>query len=236
MVSVHPPLLRGAIVQLVEDLGIVLPNIVAFQYNPAKITRNLKPWNPFDVDATKRAATATQAAPFDPEETYQFTLEFDATDDIDLGTGSPVANPVAIATGVAARLAALQKLVMPTQGMFGDLIGAASALAGKGNPAMTEVRKVPLSLFILGTGIILPVRVQALTIDMVEFNTFLYPHMATAQIELRVLTPEAFKCKGSVASDLAVAAYQFTRLQEDALAILNIASVATDAVGTIVGL
>ena len=33
------PVMRGAIVQLIEELGIVLPNIIPFQYNPQKVTR-----------------------------------------------------------------------------------------------------------------------------------------------------------------------------------------------------
>ena len=223
MVDIKPPLMRGAIVQLIEDLGFVAPNIVTFQYNPEKVTRSFKPWNPFDADATKRVATATQAAPFDPEESYQFKLEFDATNDIEIG------NPIAMGTGIAARIAAIQKLVMPSQGMIGDLVGAAKALAGKGNPAMTEVRKVPLCLFVLGPGTILPVRITSISIEIQEFNAMLYPLMAEVTLDLRVLTPEAFKCRNSVAGEFAKSAYQFTRLQEDALAILNIANSVADA-------
>src|SRR5687767_11564955 len=136
-----PPVMRGAIVQLVEELGIVVPNIIPFQYNPAKITRNLKPWNPFDVDQSKRASPAPAAAPFDPEETYQFVLELDATDDLEDG------NPIAEQTGIASRIAAIQKLVMPTKGLFGDLVGAARALAGKGIDKQAERSKLAVALF-----------------------------------------------------------------------------------------
>lgn len=223
MVDFAPPLIRGAIVQLIQDMGFVLPNIVSFQYNPEKVTRAFKPWNPFDADATKRTATATQAAPFDPEETYQFTLEFDATNDIELY------NPIAMATGVASRIAAVQKLVMPTAGLIGDLVGAAKALAAKGSPAMTEVKKVPLCLFVMGPGLILPVRVTSLSIEVKEFNSMLYPLMADVTLDLRVLTPDAFRCKNSVANDFAKSAYEFTRLQEDALAIANMANALLDA-------
>ena len=223
MVELTPPLMRGAIVQLIQDIGFVFPNIISFQYNPAKVTRAFKPWNPFDTDATKRVATATQAAPFDPEETYQFTLEFDATNDIELK------NPIAIATGVASRIAAVQKLVMPTAGLIGDLVGAAKALAAKGSPAMTEVKKLPLALLVMGPGLILPVRVTSVSVEIKEFNSLLYPLMADVALDLRVLTPEAFKCKTSVAGDFAKSAYEFTRLQEDALAIANIANAVLDA-------
>ncbi len=223
MVDAKPPLMRGAIVQLIEDLGFIAPNIITFQYNPEKVTRSFKPWNPFDADATKRVATATQAAPFDPEETYQFKLEFDATNDLEIG------NPIAVGTGIASRIAAIQKLVMPSNGMIGDLVGAATALTGMSNPAMTEVKKVPLCLFVLGPGLILPVRVTSISIEIKEFTSFLYPLMAEITLDLRVLTPDAFKCKKAVAGEFAKAAYEFTRLQEDALAILNIANSVADA-------
>jgi len=111
---------RGALVQLVPDIVGVVPNIVTFQYNPEKITRGVEPWNPFDVDQTKRGAQAPTVQPYDPEETFSFTLEFDAADALEDG------NPLAIATGIAGRLAALKKLTLPTKGLIGDL----AALAG----------------------------------------------------------------------------------------------------------
>ena len=55
----------------------------------------------------------------------------------------------------------------------------------------------------------------------------LYPLMANVTLELRVLTPDAFKCKGPPPTELATLAYEFTRLQEDALAIANFANAAT---------
>jgi hypothetical protein len=218
-----PPVMRGAIVQLMEDLGIVVPNIIPFQYNPEKMTRSLKPWDPFEVDPTKRGAPAPMAAPFDPEETYQFTLELDATNDLEDG------NPIAIATGVASRIAAIQKLVMPSKGLIGDLIGSAKALANKAVDKQAERTKVPVALLVLGPGLILPVRVTSVSIDIVEFTPLLYPHMAKVQLDLRVLTPEVFKCKHTAATELAKSAYEFTRLQEDALAILNFTNALTAA-------
>jgi hypothetical protein len=213
-----PPLLRGAIVQLSEDLGTVIPNMIPFQYNPEKVTRTLKPWNPFDVDPTKRASPAPNAAPFDPEETYQFTLELDATNDLDDG------NPVAQLTGVASRIASIQKLITPSKGLFGDLIATAKALANAPLDKQAERSVIPVALLILGPGTVLPVRVTTISIEILEFNAQLYPLMAHVMLELRVLTPEAFKCKTTAATELARSAYEFTRLQEDALAIANFAN------------
>ena len=47
-----PRLVRGALVQLVEDVVGVVPNVIPFQYNPETLTRKMTPWNPFEVDQT----------------------------------------------------------------------------------------------------------------------------------------------------------------------------------------
>lgn len=213
-----PPVQRGALVQLVEDLGTVVPNIIPFQYNPATLTRDVTPWNPFDVDQANRGATAPMAQPYDPEETYTFTLEFDATDDLDDG------DPLAGATGVASRIAAVQKLTAPTEGLFGDLVASAASLVGNKIDSRAARSQVPIVLLVMGPGLILPVRVTSLSVEVKEFTPALYPHMATVQLDLRVLTPEAFKCRTTAATGLAMAAYEFTRLQRDALAVANFAN------------
>jgi hypothetical protein len=207
---------RGALVQLVPDIIGVVPNIVAFQYNPEKITRGLEPWNPFEVDQTKRGAQAPTVQPYDPEESFSFTLEFDAADGLEDG------NPITIATGIAARLAALKKLTLPTKGLIGDLAASAKALFG--GPSAQAVRPtVPILLLVLGPGVILPVRITKLSFDETLFSPLLYPLQASVGIELRVLTPEVFRCRADVPARIAIAAYEFTRLQEDALALANIA-------------
>ena len=105
-----PSVTKGALVQLAEDFGVIVPNIIPFQYNPATVTRTLKPWDPSEVDQTNRGAQAPNVQPYDPEETYKFTLELDATDDQAAG------DPLAQTTGVASRIAAIQKLTEPSGG------------------------------------------------------------------------------------------------------------------------
>ena len=212
-----PSVTKGALVQLAEDFGVIVPNIIPFQYNPATVTRTLKPWDPSEVDQTNRGAQAPNVQPYDPEETYEFTLELDATDDQAAG------DPLAQTTGVASRIAAIQKLTEPSGGLFGDLIASANALTGNAS-AEAERASVPITLLVLGLGVILPVRITTISIEIKEFTPQLYPYMADVQLELKVLTPEVFKCKSGTAIDIATAAYEVTRLQEDALAVLNIAN------------
>ena len=72
-------------------------------------------------------------------------------------------------------------------------------------------------------------RVTSFSVEESVFLPTLYPLQAAVSLGLEVLTPDVFKCQHSLSSDLAVAAYNLTKLQEDALAIAHIAK-AVDAV------
>lgn len=221
-----PTVVPGAFVQLVEQVIGFIPNIVAFQYNPATITRTLEPWNPFEVDQANRGAQSPTVQPYEPQEKFSFTLEMHAADGMELG------NPVTRVSGVASQIAALKKLTQPSQGLLGDLVASANALAGK-SPGATERPSVPVVLMILGPGIIYPVRITSFSVEQKEFNPLLYPIQASVQIEVSVLTPDTFKCSDAPGAGAAVATYNFTKLQEDALAVLNIANTAQTVVGTL---
>ena len=143
--------------------------------------------------------------------------------DIDATDGMEDGNTVATTVGIADRLAALKKLTLPTQGLFGDLLASAQALVGKANEHAVRPT-IPVVLFVWGTGRILPVRVTSFSADESLFSPILYPLQATVSLGLEVLTPDVFKCQEDLTATLAVAAYNFTKLQEDALAVANIAN------------
>src|SRR5205809_3527400 len=125
--SRSPKIAKGALVQLLRDIVGVIPNIIVFQYNPETISRTLTPWDPSAVDQTQRGSQAPTVQPFDVQETFgSFKIELDATDDLEDG------NPLAQATGVETRLAALRKLTRASQGLLGDLIASAKSLVGAG--------------------------------------------------------------------------------------------------------
>ena len=212
-----PKFEKGALVQLIKDLVGVTPNVIPFQYNPQKLTRTLTPWNPFDVDQTRRGSQAPTVQPFDPKETFSLTLEIDATDDLEDD------NAVAKTVGVADRLAALKKLTLPSEGLIGDLVADARALAGKASKHVVRPT-VPVVLFVWGAGRILPVRVTSMSVDETLFSPALRPIQATVSIGLEVLTPDAFRCSRNIPEKLAVAAYAFTKLQDDALAVAHVAN------------
>jgi hypothetical protein len=212
-----PKFEKGALVQLVKDLVGVVPNVIAFQYNPEKLSHTLTPWNPFEVDQTQRGAKAPTVQPFDPKESFTLTLEIDATNELEDD------NAVAKRVGIADRLAALKKLTQPSQGLIGDLVASARALTGKA--ASQAFRPtVPVVLFVWGPGRILPVRVTSFSVEETLFSPSLHPLQATVTLGLEVLTPDVFKCQNDTAADIAVAAYNLTRLQEDTLAVAHIAN------------
>lgn len=219
-----PSVLRGALVQLIEDIVGVIPNIIAFQYNPEAITRGVNPWNPFEVDQTSRGAQAPTVQPYSPQETFSFSLELNAADDMERG------NPITVGTGVAPQIAALQKLTQPTEGLLGDLVSSAKMLAGQ---EVVERPTVPVTLLILGPGLMYPVRVTSISVEQKEFNPLLYPIQASVTLELTVLTPDVFKCRKTAANSVAIASYNFSKLQEDVLAILNISNTVTNTVGSL---
>ena len=212
-----PKFEKGALVQLVKGLTGVVPNIIPFQYNPEKLSHTLTPWNPFEVDQTQRGAQAPTVQPFNPKESFNLTLEIDATNDLEDD------NLVAKRVGVADRLAALKKLTLPTEGLIGDLVASARALVGKA--AKQAVRPtVPVVLFVWGPSRILPVRVTSFSVEETLFSPTLHPIQATVTLGLEVLTPDVFKCQRDITADIAVAAYNFTKLQEDTLAAAHIAN------------
>jgi hypothetical protein len=208
---------KGALVQLGKGLMGVVPNVIPFQYNPEKLSHTLTTWNPFEVDQTQRGSQAPTVQPFNPKESFNLTLEIDATDDLEDD------NPVAKEVGVADRLAALKKLMLPTEGLVGDLVASARTLVGKASKHAVRPT-VPVVLFVWGPGRILPVRVTRFSVEETLFSPSLYPIQATGTLGLEVLTPDVFKCQHDLTADIAVAAYNLTRLQEDTLATAHIAN------------
>ena len=212
-----PKFQKGALVQLIEDIVGVVPSVIPFQYNPEKLSHTLTPWNPFEVDQTQRGAQAPTVQPFDPKESFNLTLEIDATDDLE------DSSLVATTVGIADRLAALKKLTLPSQGLIGDLVASANALAGNANEQAVRPT-VPVILFVWGAGRILPVRVTSFSVEETLFAPSLYPIQATVTLGLEVLTPDVFKCQSGISIELATGAYNFTKLQQDTLAIAHIAN------------
>lgn len=211
-----PKLTKGALVQLMQDVVGASANVIVFQYNPDKLSRTLTPWSPFEAEAGGRGAIAPGTQPFDPRETLSIEVELDAADQLEQG------DDLAASSGVAARIAALENLLLPSTGLVGDLANAAADLLGAGLPVQRQT--VPLVLFVWGPGRILPVRVTEYGIEEQVFSPLLFPIQAKVTLSLEVLTPAAFGCDHSATAELARAAYRLHRLTQTSLAVAHFAS------------
>jgi hypothetical protein len=216
--SRSPRLTKGALVQLIPDIIGVIPNIIGFQYNPTTVTRRLTPWDPLAVDQTQRGSQAPTVQPFEVRETFSsITIELDATDELEED------NALARTFGIEPRLAALRKLTQASEGLVGDLIASATSLVGLGADEARRPTVAPI-LLILGPRVIIPVRVTSFSVEEKLYLPTLYPLQAAVTLDLEVLTPDVFRCQEDIAGKIAIAAYKYTRLQEDAAALLNIAN------------
>jgi hypothetical protein len=223
--SISPKVIKGAFIQLAQGLVSVEPNVVVFQYNPAKLTHALTPWNPFEGDQAQRGAQAPNVQPFNPKETFSLVLELDAADGLASG------DPLTLVSGIAPQLAALKKLTLPSQGVLGDLVASAQALVGAAASTNAVRPTVPILLFMWGPGLILPVRITSFSIEVSLFSPLLDPLQANVTMAIEVLTPDLFKCREDVAVKIAKAAFNMTKTKENALALLNISNSAQSVLG-----
>jgi hypothetical protein len=255
-----PKLLKGALIYFGAPMLIPIPNIIIFQYNPESMTRTLTPWQPLKAVKEKRDKEGkllnqteleayqeqreNLAQPYDPQEAFSLALEIDATDALEF----PETHPVAMLTGIADRLAAIEMLMYPPgDSLLGGLLGSVSgsisvggggvSLGGGADVAAQVKRKeAPIVLFFWGPGRIVPVRITSLTIEEQQFSPLLYPLRAKATIGLRVLdlddlvTVEGDMATGA-AVEIAKGCYKFTRAQKEALALANLANSVESIIG-----
>jgi len=255
-----PYLLKGALIYFGAPMLVPIPNIIVFQYNPETMTRSLIPWQPpskrvvAEYDKNGNLANESElkaygetlaklSQPYDPTETFSLVLELDATDDLE----QPEKHPIAVATGVASRLAAIEMLLYPPGdsllgGLLGSVSGSVSFSAGGlsiGASAKSEQLKpkdAPIVLFFWGPGRIVPVRITTLSIEEQQFSPLLYPTRAKATIGVRVLDlDDLVQVTGDPATGatakLACACYGFTRGQKEALAMANLVNTAESMAG-----
>lgn len=255
--SGSPKFLKGALIYFGAPMLIPLPNLIVFQYNPQSMTRTLTPFQPLkgvktakdkdgkitnqkELDAyVEKRADLSQ--PYDPQESFSLALEMNATDALE----HPETHPVAVLSGIADRLAAIEMLMYPPadSALGGLLSGAASISVGAGGLSLggaagaeTKPKRVPIVLFFWGPGRIVPVRVTSLSIEEQQYSPLLYPIRAKATLGLRVLDEDDLvSLEGDAATgalvDLAKGCYKFTLGQKKVLATANLANAVESIVG-----
>ncbi|MFD8751708.1 hypothetical protein ACFV0O_12120 [Kitasatospora sp. NPDC059577] len=145
--------------------------VIVLQFNPDSLERSLAP----QVAGADGSGDRTEALRLKGPavETWKFTAELDATDQLEL----PSPN------GIHPQLATLELLVQPASAQ----LLANQALAALGTLEITPI-EAPLTLFTWGGKRILPVRLTELTITEEAFDIDLNPIRAAVAIGLRVLT------------------------------------------------
>ncbi|WP_407550336.1 hypothetical protein QOM21_14630 [Streptomyces sp. Pv4-95] len=107
------------------------------------------------------------------QETWKFTAEIDATDQLD----------VAAPDGIHPQLAVLEMLVQPTTAQ----LRAASKLSKKGTIEISPI-EMPLTLFTWGSKRVMPVRLTELSVNESAFDVNLNPIRASLSIGMKILT------------------------------------------------
>ncbi|MDO8586992.1 MAG: hypothetical protein Q7T82_08120 [Armatimonadota bacterium] len=209
--------IKGAFVEFVPTFLGTTPNVIVFQFNPETIQHN---WSQAQSEAP--AMEGGGANPLGvkgyPGETLSFTIAMEATDQLAKG------NPIARASGIYSRLAALEMLLYPTKDVAGEL-----ALEGRSVPPM----QLPTVLFVWGPGRILPVRVSSLNITEKLYDSLLNPTHAEAVITLDVLTPSELEFVSGPLAAVAKKAYTYSQRKREALAVANLSNSAESIIGMI---
>jgi len=232
---------RGALISFTPSFIGVTPDVIVFQFNPETITHT---WTAAGGDAASdpQAGRNPQAAKGIPGETFSFVLAIDAKDMIADGSANPVAAGLALASGVYARLAALEMLQYPMSSAGTGLLGSITASIGaapqvpSAAPAATKSETVPrlempTVLFVWGPQRIVPVRLTGLTINERLYDAALNPTHVEAQLTLRVLTPDELLAVSAPMADIAKIAYVYTQGLRQTQALANLGDAAASIVG-----
>ena len=169
-----PRTLRGAIVAV--SAGQPLTRVVAFQYNPAEVSRTLQPREGAGQGQAQGGADAHRAIGA-PTETISLTVELDAADQL------AAKDPVAAATGILPQLSVLEMLLHPDSAR----VIARAILLAAGSIEITPVEK-PLAVLVYGPARIVPVKLTNLQITEQAHSPGLAPLRASVQIAATVLT------------------------------------------------
>lgn len=236
-----PKILKGAFVEMANGLIGPIPNVIIFQYNPEQLNRGFEVYAPpapqpqtdeGSEETPSEAETPADTQPVDPPETISLSLEIDAADALE----DPSSHPIAVATGVADRLAAMEQLLYPTESLIGGLVADAAATLTGGEADLTGElfrKSAPLVLFVWGPGKIYPVRITSYSVEEQAFSPLLYPIRAKVSVGMRMLQPHEVdnSTDRKELAEIVKFTYGFYRTQQQALAIANVANTVESVLG-----
>ena len=213
-------LMRGALIEYGSDFMGPIPNVVIFQFNPETLTRTVQ------IPSRPTSGTARETTQAGEPATEKITLKasFSAADEF--GENKALARLF----GVGARLAALEKMVYPSNdllGAIGAAIGGALGIGGgNSDPRQPMPReKYPRILFIWGIYRVLPVVLESMSITEQQYDFLLNPVQAQVSITMAVNAND--KCSDD---DVAKGALTYSNMAKDAQAMANLANTAEQIV------
>lgn len=204
--------LRGAFISFTEAFIGSAPNVIPFQFNPEQMTHALERAKPVSLTDTN-PLTVTG----DPTETFSFELQMSAREMI--ADGRPASVTLAMGTGLASRMAALEMLQFP--GKTKD-----------GTSEATE-KKTPAVLFVWGAGRVVPVAVTSLKFTETLFDELLNPIQVQADVQLQVLTHEQISGIAEPQLKIVKTALTYHAKKREALALANLATVPEAPIGVL---
>lgn len=215
--------LKGALIEYGSDFLGPIPNVVVFQFNPEKLSRTIE-IPPRPVNATTRETSQAGEPPF---ERFSVDAQFSAADQRNS------ANPVGLNMGIGPQLAALEAMVYPVKtlgGVVGAIVDAVGSLLGSSPLATLAIPRVesPKILFMWGVMRIVPVIIESMTINEVQYDAMLNPVEAGVTIGLAVLSP-CNCCDDRIAKG----ALAYTQMMQDTLATVNLANTTASVVNFI---
>ncbi|MGW3622052.1 hypothetical protein [Streptomyces sp. NPDC000880] len=172
-----PKPIRSGIVIVDPERGTP-QRIIVLQFNPDTLERSVAPQSAGgggDAGGGGSGGDRNEALRLKgpAQETWKFTAEIDATDQLD----------VAAPDGIHPQLAVLEMLVQPTTAQLRE----ASRLSQKGTIEISPI-ETPLTLFTWGSKRVMPVRLTELSVNESAFDINLNPIRASLSIGLKVLT------------------------------------------------
>jgi hypothetical protein len=208
-------LMRGALIEYGSGFMGPIPNVVIFQFNPETLTRTIQiPSRPASGTSRETSQAGEPAI-----EKISLTAKFSAADEF--GENKALAR----AFGVGTRLAALEKMVHPSNDLLaalGAALGAVGDALGGGSDDPRQViprEKYPRILFIWGVYKILPVVLESMTITEQQYDFLLNPVQAEVSLSMAVNAGDS--CSDD---DVAKGALTYSNMAKDAQAMANLAN------------
>lgn len=215
-------LMRGALIEYGSDFMGPIPNVVIFQFNPETLSRTVQ------IPPRPTSGTARETTQAGEVAVEKITLKasFSAADEF--GENKALARLF----GVGTRLAALEKMVYPSNDLLAAIGAAIGALTGGSNPLgggdprqPIPREKYPRILFIWGVYRVLPVVLESMSITEQQYDFLLNPVQAEVSITMAVNAND--KCSDDV---VAKGAMTYTNMAKDAQAMANLANTAEQIV------